>query len=201
MTLEVVAEKSGFGLTKVHRLEVGTRRLKVDDAEILSTIFGVPAHALMSEEAAGGTTSPLETIMVTQQAHAGVWLASAELDSKDWNVLTIPRARIAAHKNRYGVIVADDSMDMIYPAGSVAIVTPIKGHTPQAGQRVVVRRTRGDGKIELTVREYQPAKDGRALLWPRSTRPEYQQPFTAGTHADTTTVIEALVVGAYRSEE
>lgn len=200
LTLEAVATKSGFDLTKVHRLEVGTRRLKVDDAEVLASIFNVPAHALMAEEH-DAAKSLLETIMVKQRAHAGVWLASAEIDASEWTIITIPRARSAAYRSRYGVTVADDSMDMLYPAGSIVIATAIKSAQPKPGQRVIVKRTRGDGRVELTVREFQLTPDGRQLLWPRSTRPEHQQPYQVGSHGDITTVIDALVVGAYRSEE
>lgn len=139
--------------------------------------------------------------MVTQKAHVGVWLERPDMDATDFQVLTIPKAKNPEHTARYAVIVADDSMDIHYQPGSVVIVSPLKGRAPANGQRVVVRRTRGDGRVELTVREYEARADGRVVLWPRSTRPEYQQPTIMGPQGDITTVIDALVVGSYRFEE
>ena len=198
LVLEDLSAKTRLGVTKLYRLEVGERLLKVDDAEKIASALAIPAKMLMYNKA--DNTIALETIMVMQIAHAGVWRDRADLDGAEWKPLTIPKAKSAGDFERYGVEVSDDSMDMMYPPGSVVVCEPLAGRQPRTNQRVVVRRTRGDGKVEITVRQLEIREDGRMLLWPRSTRPEYQQPGQIGVVGDVTSVIDALVVGSFRPE-
>ena len=86
----------------------------------------------------------------------------------DWNSLEI-----------FGFVVRDDSADQLYPKGSVvfASIEPIPGVSrlwdapfpatrfpPEHGDIVVVRRRRGDGLIELTVRQFYNNAQGDTYL-------------------------------------
>jgi hypothetical protein len=126
---------------------------------------------------------------------------------------------------RFGLLVRGNSMNRLYPEGTIVLVIRFGdlGRDPAPGERVVVvRRDRKTGEFEATLKEYDRDAQGRHILWPRSADPEFQSPIvlsgqiplplgeealpaavSAGNlhdAGDPDIMITALVVGSYRPE-
>ena len=104
---------------------------------------------------------------------------------------------------RFGLRVDGESMNQIYPDGTILDCVKLEHLTGEikSGQRVIVERRRHD-EIEATVKEYLKDDTGKEWLIPRSNRPEFQMPIAAndpGEGIDDVQIV-ALVVGSYRPE-
>jgi hypothetical protein len=93
------------------------------------------------------------------------------------------------------------SMDLEYRPGAVVIwVDFLDYRPPRHEDHVIVYAHNVDGKVEATVKELRIDDDGRQWLWPRSSKPEHQQPIdVANPPADIATIeIKGIVIGDYR---
>ncbi|WP_338662604.1 S24 family peptidase [Pararoseomonas sp. SCSIO 73927] len=123
----------------------------------------------------------LEAVYVRGAVQAGVWREAVEWASAEWFPIMVPTdKRLPANVERFGLLVRGNSMDRLYPEGTVVVV--VRYHDlrrqPRPGDRVVVlRRNPRTFEFEATLKELQIDKDGRVLLWPRSSAPEFQAPF------------------------
>lgn len=151
----------------------------------------------------GSTIIPLgRALQVKGSVAAGVWREAWEWPEEEWFPyigglhVDVPADR------RFGLKVEGDSMNMVYPHGTILDCVSIHDiGPPKSGRNVVVIRRRVDGSLEATVKEYVEA-DGRKWLVPRSTNPAFQQPVPVddgGPDVVETTIL-ALVVGSYRPE-
>lgn len=134
---------------------------------------------------------------------AGVWREAFEWPRSEWLPVLIP-----IHDERYPGIqraalrVRGDSMDQIYPDGSLVIFVRLAdiARKPVPGDRVVVLRHR-HGTTEGTIKEYaRDASKGRWLL-PRSSNPAHSailldQQKDGGETID----VMGLIVGSQRIE-
>jgi len=107
--------------------------------------------------------------------------------------------------------VQGDSMDLLYPAGTVVLAVRFYdlGRPPKTGEKVIAVRQK-DGVEEATLKQVEVREDGTVILWPRSSNPEYSQAIIApnmdailtfaddGAHPEVR--IEALVVQSIRLE-
>lgn len=196
----------------------------------LAAALGVPQSYFL--DAAGGVqdtpaTMPLSAIFVRGAVQAGAWREAIEWQPEDWYSVTVPAdPRIPASAQRHGLEVRGSSMDRMYPEGTIVIVVRYQdlARSPQPGDKVVVLRRAATGEFEATLKEYQTDKQGRHLLWPRSSDPEFQQPIILSGEAlplangdepipptvyaephqhdagEPDLVISGLVVGSYRPE-
>lgn len=169
---------------------------------------------------------PLDTILVRGEVQAGVWRTAVEWDHSDWFPITVPAdPRYAAHP-RFALLIRGDSMNRLYPDGTIVVAVRFYdlNRSPVSGERVVtLRRMLQSDAYEATVKEYERDKQGRHLLWPRSTDPDFQAPLVLahlpipcpdGTIHDESgnaierhaaagepdIVITALIIGSYRPE-
>jgi len=125
---------------------------------------------------------------------------------------------------RFALEVHGPSINQVYAEGDIIICVRYGdiGREPRSTERVVVQRINSQGMIEATVKEFVSDDSGAIWLWPRSSHPEFQQPFLLkerrdqeGLQEDQTSYetpqgfrevyadefeIIALVIGSYRRE-
>lgn len=105
-------------------------------------------------------------------------------------------------RDRFGVIVDGDSMNMKYPSGTLLECVAFYANVEiSSGKRVVVQRRRRNGDIEITVKEYVIDDHGIEWLVPRSYNPAFQ-PFRVDEPGDDIDLVQIIgvVVGAYIGE-
>lgn len=143
-------------------------------------------------------------LLVKGEVAAGVWKEAVEWEEEQWFPYTGGSHVSVPTDRRFGLRVAGDSMNEIYPPGTIldCVSTIGSGMEVRSGQKVVVVRTRDDGQLEATVKQYLEDASGRKWLMPRSTNPAFQGPIEIGREEDgiVETVIMAVVVGAYTPE-
>lgn len=150
------------------------------------------------------TTDRRPRLQVKGAVAAGVWREAIEWPEDDWVSYTGGAHIDAPMDRRFGLVVEGDSMNEVYPPGTIldCVSTIGSGMYPQHKQRVVIVRRRIDGDVEATVKEYRREADGREWLVPRSYNPAFQTPIELGSAEDgiEETTIMAIVRGAYLPE-
>ncbi|MDI2090471.1 LexA family transcriptional regulator [Commensalibacter oyaizuii] len=161
---------------------------------------------------------PTETIYVRGELNAKQWKKNKDWPPSRYIPLTIPKDSRFLSTSRYGLIIKDDSMNLLYPTGSIVIVTPFQEleRLPENGDCVVV--TKHDSlysHYEMTLKIVQIRENGQFFLWPKSDNPEFLQPIILpkptlkhysntliGNLDDPPTIeIQALVTGCYNIVE
>jgi transcriptional regulator with XRE-family HTH domain len=203
---------------------------KVDKLSRLAKVLEVPAaylsEAITEAPTTAGAPFAMTTILVRGAVQAGIWNEATEWPADEWSAVTVPSDLRYPGIDRFGLLVCGNSMDRLYPAGTVVIGVRFSdlAREPKPGERVVVmRRSRLTGEYEATLKEYEIDAQGRHILWPRSSDPEFQAPIVlngpapladstnkipimaaksdpAGSAGDADIAIVALIVGSYRTE-
>lgn len=130
----------------------------------------------------GSAPIALTRVPVIGAVEAGAWREALEyLPDDDQPFVDVPPDPRYPSSRRFALQVRGPSMNLVYPEGSHVIVIPAmdlgEGWTAQDGQRVIVQRVNDTGECEATVKEFKIDGDGAAWLWPRSSHPEFQQPW------------------------
>lgn len=143
-----------------------------------------------------------EHVFVRGVVEAGLWIDSDEMEfpRDEWIPLEIPSDDRFPHGERFGLLVRGNSMNLIYPEGTILVcINPLRlGYEPGNGDHAIVRLRRQDGLVELTVKEI-VEQEGHWWLWPRSSDPAHQQPIEVGTlngAEEEAVTIMAVVVNA-----
>lgn len=163
-----------LGRTRSPRFLMALARALEVTPEYLEGTSSSPGFAEPRED-----SLPLTTVAVRGRVQAGEWREALEWPEDDWYSVSItPDPRFHAKLQRFALEVGGDSMDKIYPSGSVIICLRYAdlGRWPEPGERVVVIRRNRHLEIEATVKELDKDNRGQLWLWPRSTSPEHQQP-------------------------
>lgn len=145
----------------------------------------------------------LQRVTVVGAVHAGVWVEAVRWAYDEQFAIDAPTDGRYPGVAREGLIVRGPSMNKVYPDGTVVIVVSLHaiGVDPKNGQRVVVQRRRGDGRIEATVKEYRRDDDGQVWLWPSSDHRDHQSPISTVPAGEIEHLeVTALVIGSYRPE-
>ncbi|MBS1054796.1 LexA family protein [Gluconobacter kondonii] len=181
-----------------------------DKLAALAQVLEVSPASLV--EVLEGQKKPLEPIHTTQievrgDVQAGVWREAIEWPAVEWYAITVPLDVAFAGLRRYGLIVKGDSMDKVFPDGSIVVVINLVdlGRMPQTGEiAVVVQRSKTSNEFEATVKAVQVLESGEIILWPQSTNPDFATPIRikpgeCDHDAGMPDVfIQALVVASYR---
>lgn len=141
--------------------------------------------------------------MVKGTVAAGVWVEAFEWPEEQWEPYTGGSHVRADAGRRFGLRVEGDSMNEVYPHGTILdCVSTLDGAKAHSGQRVVVVRKRSDDTLEATVKEYVIDAAGKEWLVPRSTNPAFQSPFAMDEPGEgiVDVSIIGLVIGSYRPE-
>ena len=163
-------------------------------------------------------------VNVLGKVRAGEWVEALEWPQTDWYAIDSPMDERFNGVRRFALEVHGPSMNQVYAEGDIIICVRYSdiGREPRSKERVVVQRLNGQGMIEATVKEFVTDDDGAVWLWPRSSHPEFQQPFLLKQRADAEGLQEsqapfqsaqgyrevyadefdiiALVIGSYRRE-
>lgn len=170
------AEAMGASVATYIQHENGTRGFPASRAGRYARFFRVKPEWLLYGKASTDTVIELgPRLYVVGEVAAGVFREAWRRDEAEWEAFTGQPFVDAPMKNRFGLIVAGDSMNMLYPEGTILECVDYFGDEPiPSGKRVIVQRTRKNGTIEATVKELVRDDDGIEWLVPRSTNPAYQ---------------------------
>lgn len=171
----------GLSVATYIQHENGTRNFPTDRAQRYARFFRTTPEWLLYGRETGSrvesaTLGP--SLSIQGAVAAGVWRERADYPEEDWEPFTGVAEVSAPASQRFGLRVEGDSMDIIYPPGSILECVRYWGDTViPNGKRVIVQRTSDDGTVETTVKEYMEDKDGIVWLVPRSNNPAFQAPF------------------------
>lgn len=171
-----LAERVGVEQPTVQRWEKGTRLPDLEKLEGLAKALGTTPGALLD---GGNELQALgPTLFVKGDVQAGLWREAVERERPDWEAFTGRADVNAPMSDRGGMRVIGESMNVLYPHGSIIEYVKLMGGAElESGKRVIVQRERDDGEFEVTVKEYLVDDAGKQWLVPRSTHPEFQTPW------------------------
>lgn len=166
-----LAERVGVEQPTVQRWESGAREPKFEQLFKMAELFGVEPGSLLDADMA----SPVgPRLFVKGEVAAGVWRSAAEAPPDEWHTFTGRPDVTADIEHRFGLRVIGDSMNEIYPHGSIIECVTLFGRAEAVpGKRVVVLRTNEHGDVEATVKEL-VEQDGELWCVPRSHNPAHQ---------------------------
>lgn len=179
LTLEEMSERSGFSVSQLSRWESGKNNIPSERLPEIARSYQCRIGDIFEEE-----DSPYvalgPTLYVKGVVQAGHWKDAWEMDQDEWERYT-GRADINIPlRERFGLRVVGDSMNAVYPSGTVLDCVAFNGEQQIAnGRRVIVQRIRNGDETETTVKEYFRDNDGIEWLMPRSLNPQFQQSFRA----------------------
>lgn len=166
-----LAERLGVEQPTVQRWEAGKREPNLAQLLELAKILEVEPGALID---ASVVPSEGPRLFVKGEVAAGVWRQAFESPQGDWKSFTGRPDVTAKPEHRFGLRVIGDSMNEIYPEGTLLECVSVFGHIePQPDRRVIVVRTNDGGEVEATVKEL-VEQDGELWLVPRSSNPTHR---------------------------
>lgn len=140
------------------------------------------------------------SIWVSGYVEAGAFKEAAEWDRSRWYSVDVPVPDRFKRRAK-ALEIRGHSMDLEYTPGSVVIwVDFLDFRPPRDGDHVIVYSFCRAGNVEATVKELRVDEEGRRWLWPKSTKPEHQQPVDIDSPDEEIESIEikGIVIGDYR---
>lgn len=202
LTQAEFADRVGVKQSTISRWESGKETPEYGFRVELAKLAG------MTVEEFSGLVLPkvakLQPVTILGHVEGGEWMEAAEWPPESqYSIHIRPDERFKEVK-KFGLEVRGTSMNLLYPPGSTLICVRLAelGREPSNGARVIVYRTRQDGTIEATVKEYQKDSDGHVWLWPRSKDPKHQVPLSYPTAAESgeEITIHAVVIASQLPE-
>lgn len=193
-----LAEMVGVEQPTIQRWESGKRLPDLDSLQTLANALGVTPGSLLDGDA---LVSVGPTLWIKGEVAAGVWSDASELPESDWQSFT-GRSDVAAKvEHRFGLRVMGDSMDLLYPDGTIVeCVTTFGQAEAIPGKRVIIIRKNDRQEYEATVKEL-VEQDGKLWAVPRSTNPAHLPIDLSESEAGILeTRIAAVVVASIRPE-
>jgi DNA-binding XRE family transcriptional regulator len=193
---KAAAEAMGVPVATYIQHENGSRGFPAGRAERYGRFFRVAPEWLLY----GSKTINAEAVELGPRLYvkgsvaAGVWKEAWEVEPDEWEVFT-GRADIAAPTSRrFGLRTVGESMNEIYPPGTILECVAYDNEEPiPSGKRVIAVRTKVDGTVEATVKELVRTDDGVQWLVPRSRNPEFQA--FRGDKPDSPDIVSIEIVG------
>lgn len=175
LTQGQIAERLGVSTPQVSRWETGKDGIPSARLASLAEAYGASIGALFDDGAVFAAIGP--TLYVKGEVAAGVWREAFEWPEGEWLSFSGRADLDLDPQHRFGLRVRGESMNLVYPHGTIVECAQIGlGVALEPGRRVVVVREDEGGCLEATVKEY-VARDGINWLWPRSSHPDFQQPW------------------------
>lgn len=193
-----LAERLGVEQPTVQRWETGKREPSLDFIDKMAQVFGVAVGELVGDQSFIALGPRL---FVKGVVSAGAWRDTVMLPEDEWQEFTGRPGVNADSHHRFGLVVEGDSMNEIYPEGTILECVSVFGHAEALpGKRVIVARMNKAGRYETTCKEL-VEQDSELWLVPRSTNPAHR-PFRANDPEPgiTETRIIAVVVSSIRAE-
>lgn len=195
-----LGELLGVNQTTVSRWEKGS----IPEPQQLARLAEM-AGVSLQEFIGGGDVNSTRigpALFVKGEVAAGVWNDAWQWEPDEWKTYQGGAHVSATDDTRFGLVVIGESMNEIYPPGTILDCINVYDMSDlRSGQRVIVLRKRFNNGVEATVKEYRQA-DGKDWLIPRSSNPAFQTPIDLSVHEDgiEEVSIVAIVVGSYRPE-
>lgn len=138
-------------------------------------------------------------IWVSGSVEAGTFREAVEWDRSRWYSVDVPVPERFRRRAK-ALEVRGFSMDLEYRPGAVVIWVDFLDFRPPRHEDHVIVYAHNDGRIEATVKELRIDDNGKRWLWPRSSKPEHQQPLDTDNPPEGVTNIEikGIVIGDYR---
>jgi phage repressor protein C with HTH and peptisase S24 domain len=197
------AEAMGVSVPTYIQHENGIRGYPAGRAARYARFFRVKPEWLLYGKAQADTVVELgPRLYVVGKVAAGVFSEQWRKPESDWEAFTGRSDITAPLKDRFGLEVAGDSMNLVYPEGAILECVWYFGDEPiPNGKRVIVQRTKKNGTLEATVKELVRDGDGIEWLVPRSSNPVHQA-FRGDQPGEGITRVEiiAVVVASIRPE-
>ena len=175
------AEAMGISIPTYIQHENGTRGFNADRAQRYARFFRTTPEWLLYGREVGDRVEPASLgpqVSIQGAVAAGVFRERMEYPEGEWEKFTGAAGIEAPASQRFGLRCEGDSMDLIYPPGTILECVRYWGDYPiPNGKRVIVQRTHESGDVETTVKEYLEDKQGVIWLVPRSSNPAFQAPF------------------------
>ncbi len=193
-----LAELVGVEQPTIQRWESGKRDPDLDNLKQLANVLGITPGSLLDGES---LVALGPTLFIKGDVAAGVWRAAAEWPESDWQSFTGRNDVSAKPEHRFGLRVLGDSMDQLYPPGTIVECVSTFGQAEAVpGKRVVILRENDSHEFEATVKEL-VEQDGQMWAVPRSTNPAHR-PIKLGESEPgiVETRIIAVVVASIRPE-
>jgi transcriptional regulator with XRE-family HTH domain len=196
------AEAMGVSVATYIQHESGVRGYPSAKAERYAKFFRTtPEWLLYGRQTTAAQLGP--QLHVKGAVAAGIWRDAEEWPQEDWETFTGRSDIVTDNKLRFGLRVEGNSMDLVYPPGTILECVKYFGETViPNGRRVIVERHRFNDGVEATVKEY--FKDDKGIEWlvPRSSNPAYQSPLRYDDPGEGIERIEisAIVVAAIIQE-
>lgn len=197
LTQPQIAEKLGVSVPQVSRWETGKDNIPSGRLAFIADAYEGSIGDIFSD-VVHVKIGP--TFFVKGEVQAGVFKEAWELPQDEWSPYygaELP----TSNARRFGLRCVGNSMDLIYPPGTILDCLAYEGEEIPNGRRVIVTRTRVDETIEATVKELVRDADGTPWFVPRSTNPSFQA-FRGDEPEDGILEVSILatVVGSYRLE-
>lgn len=171
LTQQGLADLIGVEQPTVQRWETGKRTPDLAQLGELADALGVEPGDLfkLPNQVALGPR-----LWLKGEVAAGVWKEAIEWPEESWQSFT-GRADVTADiDHRFGLRVVGDSMNQVYPHGTIVECVSVFGRAEiMPGKRVVIVRQRAsDLEYEATVKELRE-QDGKMWAVPLSTNPSF----------------------------
>lgn len=176
LSQEDIAERAGFSVSQISRWEAGGSNIPSERLPILAKAYECRIADIFEEDESPFV--PLgPTLYVKGPAAAGQWKDVWQEPESAWKAFTGRADVTTPLRDRFGIRVEGDSMNDVYPHGTIVeCIAFFGGAEIENGRRVVVQRRRNGDEYEVTIKEYQRGEDGVEWLVPRSSNPNFQAP-------------------------
>lgn len=198
LTQGELAERMNVEQPTVQRWEAGKREPSISTLQDIARALGVRPSEFFDERQVVAIGPEL---FIKGEVAAGVWRAAVEWPEDEWQTFT-GRADVTADmQHRFGLRLIGDSMDLVYPPGTIVECVSLFGRAEaEPGKRVVVIRRDENDQFEATVKEL-VERDGELWLIPRSSNPAHAPiRLSDPMPGIVETRIAAVVVSSYRPE-
>lgn len=207
-----LASALGIEPPRVTEIIKGNRKVATDELAPMARILDLAiedVQRLLSKKGAKVTTKLTvagrkdnNTVIVRGSVEAGSWKEAIYWPEDDWKTVPVYDERFDVDELE-GFEVNGDSMNLVYPPGSVVICRwfdPVN-ELPPVGHRVVIRRRDASGLVEATVKLLERDEHGQGWLTPQSTNPAHKKiTFKPNGDGENDTEIVGIVIGSYRKE-
>jgi transcriptional regulator with XRE-family HTH domain len=203
LSQEVVADRAGVSVSQISRWEAGGSNIPSGRLSSLADAYECRISDIFDDDD-GRFVSLGPPVPIRGPVAAGQWHQTWELGQDEQRTLTGRADVTVPMRDRFGVRVEGDSMNEVYPHGTILeCVAFYAGAEIESGRRVIVQRRRNGDEYEVTVKEYHRDAEGVEWLVPRSRNPAFQNPIRADQQDPDIDEVQIIgvVVGSYRKED
>lgn len=200
-----LAKALGIPTSRMSEITGGVRKIKITEiesiAEYLELPLGTVFQFVSGNNLLGNIDDLYQPIMVRGEVAASVWGTAIEWPHHRWVPVSVPSNEEFKDSPQFGLNVVGDSMDLIFPDGTLLVCVSYLDldKQPANGQYVIIHRTNKDGLIEATCKKYVVDDAGGVWLMPESSKPEFSQPIKVDQTAESDNiVIVARVISSTR---